>query len=152
MAARLVAACETSPVTLRITILALALGASAWWFRSRWHAVAAAWRGNDRRLPRVPSALRGGRAGWVLFVAPDSGACQTARQLIERHPRGDNVVVVVDATTDPELVARWSVERVPTALEVDATGVVTNRLVGVDAVRRHLGGLPDDSEPLDGTT
>jgi hypothetical protein len=137
-------------VTLRIAILALALGATVWWFRARWQAVAAAWRGNDRRLPRVPSALRGGRAGWVLFVAPNSEACLTARQLIDRHLQVDNVVVV-DATTDPELAARWSVERVPTALEVDATGVVANRLVGVDAVRRHLDGMPDDSEPLGGT-
>lgn len=133
-------------------LLLVALGGSMWWFVHRARQVAAgvgASARKGRRLPRVPSALRGGGAGWVLFTSAGSEACKVAEDVVAQRRPADRVVVV-DARLDPELASRWSVERVPTVLAVDKAGRVTARLVGVEALRRHLSDLPSDSEPLEG--
>jgi thiol-disulfide isomerase/thioredoxin len=141
-------------MTLRLLLL-FALAGGVAWFRLSWQR---ARRADVNRptagLPDVPSALRGGGAAWIIFTTPTCVACRTVEQLLVDHRPGERVVRV-DATTDPDLAARWEVRRAPTTLRVDAGGKVVRRLVGAEAVRHHLatidsddGGSPD-SEPLD---
>lgn len=146
--------CDADWQTERVIrlLLFVALGGSVWWFVHRARQAAAGVRATARRgqrLPRVPSALRGGGAGWVLFTSAGSEACRVAETVVAERRPADRVVVV-DARLDPELASRWNVERVPTVLAVDKSGRVTARLVGVEALRRHLSDLPSDSEPLEG--
>jgi len=139
-------------MTVRLLLL-VALGGGVVWLR----AVLARSRTADERrgaddLPTVPSALRGGGAAWVVFTTPTCVACRTVTEFIHQHRPGARVVTI-DATVDPDLAARWDVRRAPTTLETDGDGRVLARLVGAEAVRRHLVG-PDgsgagaDSEPL----
>lgn len=141
-------------MTVRLLLL-LALTGSVVWFKVMWQRSRTA---DERRstngLPRVPSALRGGRAAWVIFTTPTCVACRTVERLLADERPGDRVVRI-DATTDPDLAARWDVRRAPTTLMVDSDGNVQKRLVGAEAVRHHLAtaggpgtGNPD-SEPLD---
>lgn len=142
-------------MTLRLLLLVVAAGGVVWLRAALHRARTADQRRGAEALPVVPAALRGGGAGWIVFTTPTCVACRTVTELIgARHP--DDRVVTVDASTDPELAARWEVRRAPTTLQVDADGRVLARLVGADAVRRHLAG-PEahsddtDSEPLDHT-
>lgn len=139
-------------MTVRLLLL-LVLAGGIVWVRAAMHRA----RTSDERrgadaLPTVPSALRGGGAAWIVFTTPTCVACRTVTALIA-EARPDDLVVTVDATTDPDLAERWEVRRAPTTLQTDADGRVLARLVGADAVRRHLDGAPTDradadSEPL----
>lgn len=100
-------------------------------------------------LPSVPAALRGGGAAWIIFTTPVCAACGNVEQILQRARPGERVVLV-DATTDPELADRWDIRRAPTTLRAEADGTVSARLVGVEAVREHVGAGAGvaDSEPL----
>lgn len=139
-------------MTLRLLLLVVLAGGIVW-LRAALHRARAS---DERRgvdaLPTVPSALRGGGAAWIVFTTPTCVACRTVTGLITESRPGD-LVVTVDASTDPELAERWEVRRAPTTLQTDADGRVMARLVGADAVRRHLAASPTernevDSEPL----
>ena len=125
-------------MTLRLLLLA-ALAGGVVWVRAVWQRARAT---DERRgpsaLPTVPAALRGGGAAWVVFTTPTCVACRTVTGLIA-DARPDDLVVTVDATTDPDLAERWDVRRAPTTLQTDVNGRVLARLVGADAVRRHVG-------------
>ena len=129
-------------MTIRLLLL-VALAGGVVWVRAAMHRA----RANDQRrrpdaLPPVPAALRGGGAAWVVFTTPTCAACRTVTQTIA-GTRPDDLVVTVDATTDPDLANRWEVRRAPTTLQVDASGVVLARLVGAEAVRQHLAAADD---------
>jgi hypothetical protein len=128
-------------------VLLIALGGTVWWFQLRLRKVIVENRERSPRYPRVPPALRGKPNGWVVFTAPGSQACRTVEQLIATHHPHDNVVRI-DAVSDPDFARRWDVERVPTTLQVDKAGHVTGHFVGVEALRRHVGQTPADSQPL----
>lgn len=124
-------------MTIRLLLLVVLAGGVVW-LRALLHRARAAdeRRGADT-LPDVPAALRGGGPAWIVFTTPTCVACRTVTDDIARA-RPDDVVVRVDATTDPELAQRWDVRRAPTTLRADADGRVLARLVGAEAVRRHL--------------
>lgn len=139
-------------MTLRLLLL-VALAGGVVWLRAAMHR---ARRADEHRnadaMPKVPAALRGNGAAWIVFTTPTCVACRTVTGLIA-DARPEAIVVTVDATTDPDLAERWEVRRAPTTLQTDADGRVLARLVGADAVRRHLAGLHTstdeaDSEPL----
>lgn len=139
-------------MTLRLLLL-VALGGGVVWLRSLMHRARQA---DERRsadaLPRVPAALRGGGAAWVVFTTPTCASCRTVIDLLARS-RPDDRVVTIDATTDPDLAQRWEVRRAPTTLRTSPDGDVIARLVGAEAVRHHLSGEEGtadtgDSEPL----
>lgn len=139
-------------MTARLLLL-ITLAGGVVWIRAVLHRARAA---DERRstdaLPTVPAALRGGGAAWVVFTTPTCVACRTVTDLIgTAHP--DDLVVTVDATIDPGLADRWEVRRAPTTLRTDADGRVVARLVGAEAVRRHLADASHttadaDSEPV----
>lgn len=137
-------------MTVRLVIL-LVLAGGIVWLRWRMRARAAADR--DRTtggMPLVPSALRGGSSAWVIFTTPTCVACRTVEQMLAEQRPGERVVRV-DATTDPELAQRWKVQRAPTTLLADNDGKVVARLVGAEAVRKHLANSNpgiSDSEPI----
>jgi len=141
-------------MTVRILLLVLLAGGIVW-LRALLHRARAA---DEQRtadaLPRVPAALRGGGAAWIVFTTPTCVACRTVTGAIAQQRAGD-LVVTVDATTDPDLADRWEVRRAPTTLQVDEDGRVVARLVGAEALRRHLAATTatsadadPDSEPL----
>jgi glutaredoxin len=139
-------------VTLRLLLLLVLAGGIGWArFTLRRAGHADAERGTAG-LPTVPAALRQRGAAWIIFTTPMCVGCRSVEQLLAEH-RPDERVVLVDATTDPDLAARWDVRRAPTTLHADASGQVTARLVGVEAVRRHVVDASGtfDSEPLDAT-
>lgn len=124
-------------MTVRLLLL-VALAGGIVWVRAVLHRARTA---DEQRaadtLPAVPAALRGGGAAWIVFTTPTCVACRTVIDDIARERPGE-VVVRVDATTDPELAQRWDVRRAPTTLRTDADGRVLARLVGAEAVRHHL--------------
>lgn len=137
-------------MTVRFLLL-VALGGGVVWLRALLHRARHA---DEQRgtatLPTVPAALRGGGAAWIVFTTPTCVACRTVTELIAQA-RPDDLVVTVDATADPDLADRWEVRRAPTTLRCDAEGNVLARLVGADAVRRHLVASTDghaDSVPV----
>lgn len=139
-------------MTLRLLLLVVLAGGVVWIRALLQRARLADERRGTATLPEVPAALRGGGAAWIVFTTPTCIACRTVTALIA-ETRPDDLVVTVDATTDPDLADRWEVRRAPTTLQVDARGHVLARLVGAEAVRRHLQGAGDagtgvDSEPL----
>lgn len=93
---------------------------------------------SSRSAAPVPAALRRHGAAWIVFTTPMCASCSAVEQLL-RANRPDETVVLVDASRDPELAARWDIKRAPTTLYASADGTVTARLVGVDAVRSALG-------------
>jgi thiol-disulfide isomerase/thioredoxin len=136
-------------MTMRFVLLAMLAGGIVW---MRWNmrSRAAADRNRPTRdLPTVPSALRGGTSAWVIFTTPTCVACRSVEQMLAEHRPGERVVLV-DATTDPELAQRWKVQRAPTTLLADNNGTVVARLVGAEAVRQHLAlaTAAADSEPV----
>lgn len=137
-------------MTVRLAVL-LVLAAGIVWLRWRMRARAAADRNRaTSSLPVVPSALRGGSSAWIIFTTPTCVACRSVEQMLADQRPGERVVRV-DATTDPELAARWKVQRAPTTLLTDNDGRVVTRLVGAEAVRKHLGTSGSgvtDSEPI----
>jgi glutaredoxin len=136
-------------MTLRLLVLLMLVGGIGWLrvvlTRARHND---ATRGADR-LPLVPAALRQDGAAWIVFTTPMCVGCRSVEQLLAEH-RPDDRVVLVDATTDPELASRWDIRRAPTTLHADRSGRVTARLVGVEDVRRHLvdASGATDSEPI----
>jgi hypothetical protein len=136
-------------MTIRLLLL-LVLAGGIGWVR---FTLARAGRADVGRgatgLPDVPAALRHGGAAWIVFTTPMCVGCRSVEQLLAAERPGERVVLV-DATIDPDLAARWDIRRAPTTLHADAKGRVTSRLVGVEAVRRHLvdAGGTGDSEPI----
>jgi len=124
-------------MTVRLLLLVALAGGVVWVRTILQRARAADERRPADTLPVVPAALRGGGAAWIVFTTPTCVACRTVTDDIARE-RPDDVVVRVDATTDPDLAQRWDVRRAPTTLRTDADGRVVARLVGAEAVRRHL--------------
>jgi hypothetical protein len=124
-------------MTVRLLLLVALAGGIVWVRAVLQRARTADERRGAGTLPVVPAALRGGGAAWIVFTTPTCVACRTVTADIARE-RPDDVVVRVDATTDPDLAQRWDVRRAPTTLRTDADGRVLARLVGAEAVRRHL--------------
>jgi hypothetical protein len=95
--------------------------------------------GSDLRpVPKLPAQLVA-RAGstWVVFTTKYCATCEpVCRRLGAADP--DAAVVKVDAAERPELARAFRVQRAPTALLADATGEVTARLVGPEAVEDYL--------------
>jgi hypothetical protein len=89
-------------------------------------------------LPVFPAALLASEVThWFVFTTPYCVSCNTAEDHLRRaHP--DHVVRRIDAVADPDLARRYDIRRAPTVLEVDPTGQVLDRLVGLDAVRSRL--------------
>jgi thiol-disulfide isomerase/thioredoxin len=137
-------------MTIRLLILLVLVGGIIW-LRWRMRARAAADRNRSTGgLPPVPAALRGGSSAWVIFTTPTCVACRSVERMLAEHRPGERVVRV-DATTDPELAQRWKVQRAPTTLLADNDGTVVARLVGAEAVRKHLAKSDPgvtDSEPI----
>jgi hypothetical protein len=98
---------------------------------------------------RVPAALRGGGAAWVVFTPPGAPAGQEIAAMVGAARPGERVVLI-DPVADADLAVRWSITRVPTTLRTGSDGRVEATLVGIEAVRRHLAaGEPgNDSTPL----
>lgn len=124
-------------MTTRLLLLLLLTGGVVWL-----RIALLRWRNQDRargpaELPRVPAALRGGGPAWVVFTTPLCVSCAGVEQLL-RERRPHERVVLVDATQDPDLAARWEVRRSPTTLLVEPDGTVAARLVGLEAVRDLL--------------
>lgn len=115
-------------------ILVLLVFARGWYFRYR--ARVQAHRPDHPLLPeqlRHPSALR----TWVVFTTPFCASCGPVKErLATTDP--DAHIVTVDATREPHLADAFSVRSAPTVLLADATGQVTERFVGADAVNRYL--------------
>lgn len=88
--------------------------------------------------PQVPASLRAGAARtWVVFTSPYCATCgPVADRLQASDP--DARVVKVDATREPHLAEAFSIRAAPTVLLADATGDVTARFVGADAVEEYL--------------
>jgi hypothetical protein len=89
-------------------------------------------------LPVFPASLLTSEVThWFVFTTPYCVSCHTAEDHLRRaHP--DHVVSRIDAVTEPDLARRYDIRRAPTVLEVDPTGQVLDRLVGLDAVRSRL--------------
>jgi hypothetical protein len=122
---------------LRLVVLAILAGALAWLSVIVMRARQVDARRHVADLPAVPPGLRHGGAAWIVFSTPMCVGCRSVEQLLAHH-RPDEQIVRVDATQEPGLAARWEVRRAPTTLHADANGTVTARLVGVEAVQRHL--------------
>jgi len=95
--------------------------------------------GSDTRpVPQLPAELVGdAESTWVVFTTRYCATCEpVCRRLAAADP--DTVVVKVDAAERPELARAFRIQRAPTALLADASGVVTARLVGPEAVDDYL--------------
>lgn len=140
-------------MTIRLVVLLVLAGGVVW---LRWRIRSRASADGNRStggLPVVPAALRGGSSAWVIFTTPTCVACRSVEQMLAEHRPGERVVRI-DASTDPELAGRWKVQRAPTTLLTDNDGRVVARLVGAEAVRKHLAASDPgviDSEPITDT-
>ena len=127
-------------MTLRLLVVAalLAVFAAARLAYGRWRAGLHA---EDRDHPRVPGRLlAGAERTWVVFTTPYCATCDpVADSLREADPSAR--VVKVDVTDDIALGEAFYVRSAPTVVLADRQGEVQERLVGADAVRRHLAAL-----------
>ncbi len=89
-------------------------------------------------VPRVPTVLvAGAQRTWLVFTTPWCASCGPVEaQLRESDPEAR--VVRVDATRERDLAGAFAVRSAPTALLADAEGRVRARLVGPQAVERHI--------------
>jgi len=88
--------------------------------------------------PLVPDSLRAGsERTWVVFTSPYCATCGPVEERL-RAADPDARVVKVDATREPHLAGAFSIRSAPTALLADASGNVTARLVGAEAVENYV--------------
>jgi len=89
-------------------------------------------------VPNLPAQLVGGAAStWVVFTTRYCATCEpVCRRLGAADPGA--AIVKVDAAERPDLTREFRIQRAPTALLADASGAVTARLVGPEAVEEYL--------------
>jgi hypothetical protein len=92
----------------------------------------------EDRWPSLPAELVAGTPTWVIFTTPLCVSCNAVRADLEAHDPTSRVLTI-DATERPDLSDRYGVRRAPTTLLTDADGRITERFVGPEAVRAHLG-------------
>jgi hypothetical protein len=121
-----------------VLVLAAAVGALVVLYRLRREADA---RRGSVGLPPLPFDLVSSLGPtWVVFTTPLCVTCdQVERILVDAFP--DERVVKVDVTVRTELCEAYEVRRAPTVVRGDTAGVVSDRLVGVEAVQEHLARL-----------
>ena len=123
---------ETRLVVIAVVVVVVAL--AAWAYRRRVRA--------DRHaagpFPAVPASLRADAdRTWVVFTTPTCAACGPVQETL-RSAEPSSRVVAVDATARPDLAEAFAVKRAPTVVLAGPEGAVEARLVGADAVNRHL--------------
>jgi thiol-disulfide isomerase/thioredoxin len=92
-----------------------------------------------RPVPRLPSSVLGGGAErtWVVFTTPYCATCEPVMRML-RAADPDTPVIKIDVTDRPDLASGFRIARAPTVLLADASGEVTERLVGPEAVTEFL--------------
>lgn len=119
-------------VIVAVLLIGFATGRVAY---RRWKA---GLHSESREHPRVPEHLvDGAEHTWVVFTTPFCATCDPVAESLRRANPSARVIKV-DVTEDIELGEAFYVRSAPTVVLADGTGEVQTRLVGAEAVRRHL--------------
>ena len=113
---------------------AVVIALAAWAYRRRARADQLA----SGPFPPVPASLRGdAERTWLVFTTPTCASCGPVQESL-RAAEPSSRVVAVDATRHPDLAGAFAVKRAPTVVLAGPEGEVEARLVGAEAVHRHL--------------
>jgi hypothetical protein len=125
-------------MTVRLLVIAIVVVFVAGAFLAYRHRTRSDGARGATGLPVFPASLLAAEVThWFVFTTPYCVSCHTAEDHLRRaHP--DHVVSRIDAVAEPDLARRYDIRRAPTVLEVDPSGQVLDRLVGLDAVRSRL--------------
>jgi thiol-disulfide isomerase/thioredoxin len=90
-------------------------------------------------VPRLPSSVlaAGAERSWVVFTTPYCATCEPVMRMLGAADP-DTPVIKIDVTDRPDLASGFRIARAPTVLLADASGEVTERLVGPEAVTEYL--------------
>ena len=96
-----------------------------------------------RPVPRLPSSVlaSGAERTWVIFTTPYCATCEPVMRLL-RAADPETPVIEVDVTDRPDLASGFRIARAPTVLLANASGEVSERLVGPEAVTEYLHAPP----------